>query len=172
MDNVQIVAGLPRDVEAIGEVVAEYPGECGLALPIVRALPAGCIAFEVRDVFFEPIAREGDYVAIDVTDRLPVEGAFYLRRYCTEQNAEWRTHEQRNRDMGIVQARPWRSDGWFLGTRPRPGLAMYADGPFVGAHFSDRVVGRVVAILAEDAPLPFATDPLRTATGEELWFAL
>ena len=182
MDNVQLEAGLSRSVEASCLGNADGSQDVGLALPIVRTLPVGCIAFEVADAFLEPIVREGDFVAIDVTDRLPVEGAFYLRRTCSEQNARGRTHAARSRNVYLVQARKRRglrkpSAGWIIGHRPLPGRLMYGDGPYSGLHFSDRIVGRVVAILAEDAPLPFATEPMQTwgsttCAGAEDWVAL
>lgn len=182
MNNFQAGAKLSGKVEPQGLINEDKASDIDLVLPIVRTLPAGCIAFEVPDIYLRPIVHQGDYLAIDVTDRLPVNGAFYLRRVCSEQNADWRSHSQRNRNIYIVQARSWHIRGdpaeyWMIGHRPLPGRKMYCDGPYSGPRFSDCIVGRVVAILAEDAPLPFATERVEPwgspgGAGEEQWVAL
>jgi len=128
------------------------------ALPFARTLPAQCLPFTAHDASCAPLVEAGECLAIDVTDREPVAGALYLRRF----NPSGR----KSSELAIVEAVRFRSrlhpaGLWFVGSPMRArdvpaGLRqgerrLFCDGPFTDAIFSDRIVGRVVAIVRDDA---------------------
>ena len=130
----------------------------GIALPVVADLPAGCAAFVATDANCEPIVRKGERVAVDLTDREPVEGALYLRRF--------RTAGPHARRLAVVEALRMRTrsnpDGvWMLGPHRKhvtggeaasDGTRRWCDGPFPLDAVHDVIVGRVVAVIDENAP--------------------
>lgn len=124
------------------------------ALTLYDAAPEGCIIFPVRDHGSDPHLRFGEYGVVDTTDREPINGELYL--------IEWNSGR---REFVQAWARQHQCDGrhfigWWVGDLNRPrsyGAAMTAlragtlttcDGPYTPEHLIEKIVGRVVGVVA------------------------
>ncbi|MDF8334138.1 hypothetical protein [Novosphingobium cyanobacteriorum] len=128
--------------------------------------PAECIVHEVLDDGSAPHLRAGDFAIVDPTDCEPLSGELFLVEWKSRRGArrvvEIKACEGLFRSPGESKASlrnswgmEWRQPVYDLnGAVDR--VQRWFDGPYNEAGARDRIVGRVVGILAPDFRLALA----------------
>ena len=120
-----------------------------LGLQVFGTIPPGCFGYLVDDDDSDPVLRAGEFAVIDTAALEPEAGALFL--------IEWNTGER-----ALVEAYV-RGPGWWVASynRPRDRIELQralkrgaslttSDGPYEAAHLSEKLIGKVVGVLAPD----------------------
>ncbi|AWN47144.1 hypothetical protein DK419_13155 [Methylobacterium terrae] len=145
------------------------------ALPLFDSLPAGCIAHPVADNEAAPHLRLGEFAVIDTVDRDPIHGELFVIRYRSpvydlgyrdrivqtnlrvyrspagEDVRWWACPYQRPRSLDELHQ--WLNEGRMVGL---------SDGPYCPGMLEEKLVGRVVGLLASAVEGPRLALPRRS----------
>jgi hypothetical protein len=136
------------------------------ALEMMRDPPAGCIAFPVTNSMCEPHLHCGEFAVVDTNDREPQHGEVYVIQYSNGREIVHISRRRGNGD-GIVRwfagnlaatlLSPEQKDATIKGIVSdeiaSPALGAFlslcmSDGPYNSDHLREKLVGRVVGVLA------------------------